>query len=151
MHEEVINEGPTGQRTLVVGNVDVGLLRHQRDALLHVIDNASDNPDLKKHVLHLDGLTHLLDYMLDQAVDDPEGPAVYLVRWDHKNGDTVTAHATRRGAEVTEERTMLNSLKGWLRIDELDKVIEAGTLPGSFSDLTGHNEFVTIEKVLLND
>lgn len=67
---------PSETTDIVVKNVDVAMLRDQRDAVLNVLDDIDDlksfAPDffcrlMTPRIERLEGLTNLLDAMLDNA------------------------------------------------------------------------------------
>ena len=107
---ETIEDG-----AIIVPNVDVVLLREQRNALLYAVgeaENMAGHDGYAKHIQLLDGLVSLLDTMLDIAEDEevepppvsPEAEAaqkqIGFKDWCEENGMAAWGQGTKRPEDL---------------------------------------------------
>jgi len=81
---------------------------------------------------------------------------VFLALWDHKHGQDMSAHTSEQGAFNQCVQWARGTVEEWEGFADEDEAVYAELsdkeLFSSWSDITGHTEFLTIEVLdLLGD
>ena len=79
--------------------------------------------------------------------------SIFLAIWDHKHGQDVSVHTTRKGAQKQLIAWARDALEGWTWPNENHPYTEYTDkdLIGNWGEITGDSEYFRIDETLLNE
>ena len=78
-----------------------------------------------------------------------EPQTIFLAVWDHKHGEDVSAHTTRKGAQKQLAVWAREALAEWQ--DDSCRGWSDEDLVESWSSISGETEFLRVDEILLNE